>query len=156
MTIERSLSKFPTLKQAVEAKVVNKIFDTKRDQTILFIRQFLEMQKKSIDVVFASVPTPHEMSLWESYPMKEGKSHPSMTSKMMNHMKDLGKKLYPDQLVNEIEARGKALSPYSNYKVRMQYGPCRAFDVAAVPTLREHCKLCQKLLLFGNTNMATI
>jgi hypothetical protein len=127
MTIEHNLFKFPTLKQAIEAKVVNKIFDTKRDQTVQFIRQFLEMQKKSIDVVFAPVPTPHEMSLWESYPMKEGKFHPSMTSKMMNHMKDLGKKLYPAQLVNEIEAHTKVHSPFANYKVRMQHGRTVAY-----------------------------
>lgn len=120
MTIERSLSKFPTLKQAVEAKVVNKIFDTKRDQTIQFIQQFLEMQKKSIDVVFAPVPTPHEISLWESCLTRDGKFHPSMTSKMMSHMKDLGKKLYPDQLVSEMnEARSK-IHPFANHKVRMQ------------------------------------
>ncbi|KAJ7393238.1 hypothetical protein OS493_006207 [Desmophyllum pertusum] len=49
-SIEHSLSKFPSLKQAVEAKVVSTIFDTKRDQTIQFIRQFLAMQKKRIDV----------------------------------------------------------------------------------------------------------
>lgn len=120
MTIERSLSKFPTLKQAIEAKVVNKIFDTKRDQTIQFIQQFLEMQKKSIDVVFAPVPTPHEISLWESCLTRDGKFHPSMTSKMMSHMKDLGKKLYPDQLVSEMnEARSK-IHPFANHKVRMQ------------------------------------
>ena len=122
MTIERCLSKFPTLKQAVEAKVVNEIFETKRDQTIQFIRQFLEMQKKSIDVVFAPVPTPHEMSVWESCLGRDNKNHPSMTSKMMSHMKDLGKKLYPDQLLSEMNnARSKTHS-FVNYKVRMQYG----------------------------------
>ena len=120
MTIERSLSTFPTLKQAVEAKVVYKIFETKRDQTILFIQQFLEMQKKNIDVVFAPVPTPQEMSFWESCLMKDNKLHPSMTSKLMSHMKDLGKKLYPDQLVSERnETRSKTSF---NYKVRMQCG----------------------------------
>ena len=41
--INKSLSSFPTLKQVVEAKVVSKIFDTKREQTIQFIQQFLEM-----------------------------------------------------------------------------------------------------------------
>ena len=122
IAIERSLSKFPTLKQAVETKVVNTIFDTKHDQTIQFIRQFLEMQKKSIDVVFAPVPTPHEMSLWESFLTKDNKHHPSMTSKMMSHMKDLGKKLYPEQLVSEMnEARSKTHS-FANHKVRMQNG----------------------------------
>ena len=35
--IEKTLSKFPTLKQAVEAKVVSKIFDKKREQTTEFI-----------------------------------------------------------------------------------------------------------------------
>ena len=120
MAIEHSLSKFPTLKQAVDAKVVNKIFDAKRDQTIQFIQQFLEMQKKSIDVVFAPVPTPQEISLWESCLTRDNQCHPSMTSKMMSHMKDLGKKLYPDQLVNEMnEARSK-IHPFANHKVRMQ------------------------------------
>ena len=123
MTIERSLSKFPTLKQAVEAKVVNKIFDTKRDQTILFIRQFLEMQKKSIDVVFAPVPTPDEIDQWTSQTLTMsnglGKTHPCMTSKTMNHMKDLAEKLYPRQLVNEIEGHGNssAHTAFVNYKV---------------------------------------
>ncbi|XP_078374496.1 uncharacterized protein LOC144658045 [Oculina patagonica] len=113
-----SLDKFPTLKQAVEAKVVNKIFDTKRDQTTQFIKQFLEMQKKSIDQVFAPVPTPGEIHLWESYPMKEGKFHPCMSSKTMNHMKDLAKKLYPDQMVKEIEGRGNVhgQTAFLNYK----------------------------------------
>lgn len=115
MTIERSLSTFPTLKQAVEAKVVYKIFETKRDQTILFIQQFLEMQKKNIDVVFAPVPTPQEMSFWESCLMKDNKFHPSMTSKLMSHMKDLGKKLYPDQLVSERnETRSKTSFNYKD------------------------------------------
>ncbi|KAL9971044.1 hypothetical protein ACROYT_G023527 [Oculina patagonica] len=113
-----SLDKFPTLKQAVEAKVVNKIFDTKRDQTTQFIKQFLEMQKKSIDQVFAPVPTPGEIHLWESYPMKEGKFHPCMSSKTMNHMKDLAKKLYPEQMVQEIEGRGNVhgQTAFLNYK----------------------------------------
>ena len=111
-TIERSLFKFPTLKQAVEAKVVNQIFEKKRDQTIQFIRQFLEMQKKSIDVVFAAVPTPGEISHWESFSvMKDGikyQNHPCMTSRTMKEMKDLAGKLYPGQLVNEIEGHGKS------------------------------------------------
>lgn len=117
-TIERSLSKFPNLKQAVEAKVVHKIFETKRDQTILFIQQFLEMQKQSIDVKFAPVPTPQEMNVWESYPMKDNKSHPSMTSKLMSRMNDLGKKLYPDQLVSEIN-KPRSKTSLANFKVRM-------------------------------------
>jgi len=79
------------------------------------------MQKKSIDVVFAPVPTPHEMSLWESCLTRDNKFHPSMMSKMMSHMKDLGKKLYPDQLVSEMnEARSKTDS-FANHKVRMQH-----------------------------------
>lgn len=117
MAIERTLSTFPTLKQAVEAKVVYKIFETKRDQTILFIQQFLEMQKKNIDMVFAPVPTPQEMSVWESCLTKDNKVHPSMTSELMIDMKDLGKKLYPHRLVSEInETRSKTSF---NYKVRM-------------------------------------
>ena len=122
-TIERSLSKFPTLKKAVEAKVVNTIFDQKRDQTMKFIQQFLEMQKKSIDLVFAPVPTPDEIDQWKSQTltMSNGlsKTHPCMTSKTMNHMKDLAAKLYPRQLVNEIEGHGNssAHTAFVNYKV---------------------------------------
>ncbi|KAJ7393249.1 hypothetical protein OS493_006218 [Desmophyllum pertusum] len=113
-SIEHSLSKFPSLKQAVEAKVVSKIFDTKRDQTIQFIRQFLAMQKKSIDLVYAPVPTPREISLWEDF-MEDGKFHPCMTSKTMSHMKDLAKKLYPEPLLKEIETV-TAHKTYVNYK----------------------------------------
>lgn len=122
-TIDGSLSKFPSLKKAVEAKVVNRIFDTKREQTIKFIRQFLEMQKKSTDVVFAPVPTPDEIDQWKSQTLttREGNKipHPCLTSKTMNHMKDLAEKLYPQQLVNEIEGRGNssAHTAFVNYKV---------------------------------------
>ncbi|KAL9971045.1 hypothetical protein ACROYT_G023528 [Oculina patagonica] len=109
ITIERCLSKFPNLKQAVEAKVVNKIFETKRQQTIQFIGQFLEMQKKRVDLVFVPVPTPGEIDNWESLPMKDGgKSHPILKSKTMSQMKDLAGKLYPPQLVNEIEGHGNS------------------------------------------------
>ena len=112
--IDKSLSNFPTLKQAVEAKVVSKIFDTKREQTFQFIQQFLEMQKKSIDVVFAAVPFPDELSAWEATPITpSGKTHPSMTSKTMSHLKYLAKKLYPTQLMEEIEGRNSR----GNYKV---------------------------------------
>ena len=122
-TIERSLFKFPSLKKAVETKVVNTIFDQKRDQTMKFIQQFLEMQKKSIDVVFAPVPTPDEIDQWTSQTltMSNGpsKTHPCMTSKTMNHMKDLAEKLYPRQLVNEIEGHGNssAHTAFVNCKV---------------------------------------
>ena len=123
-TIERSLSKFPTLKQAVEAKVVSKIFDKKRDQTMQFIQQFLEMQKKSNDVVFAPVPTPGEIEQWKSLTLTTRENnriaHPCMISKTMNHMKDLAEKLYPQQLVNEIEGHGNssAHTAFVNHKVR--------------------------------------
>ncbi|XP_020630438.1 uncharacterized protein LOC110067452 [Orbicella faveolata] len=122
-TIQRCLSKFPTLKTAVEAKVVNKIFETKRDQTIQFIRQFLEMQKKSIDVVFAPIPTPDEIDQWKSQKLttREGlsKTHPCMTSKTMNHMEHLAEKLYPRHLVTEIEGHGSssAHTAFVNHKV---------------------------------------
>jgi len=123
MTIERCLSKFSTLKKAVEAKVVNKIFDKKRDQTMVFIRQFLEMQKKSNDVVFAPVPTPDEIGQWKSQKLttRDGlsKTHPCMISKTMNHMAHLAEKLYPQQLVNEIEGHGNSSAHTAsvNYKV---------------------------------------
>ena len=111
-TIERTLSKFPTLKQAVETKVVNTIFEKKRDQTIGFIQQFLEMQKKSIDVVFAPVPMPYEIDQWKELKLttRDGNkmTHPCMVSKTMNHLKDLAAKLYPQQLVNEIEGHGNS------------------------------------------------
>ena len=111
--IEKSLSNFPTLKQAVEAKVVSKIFDRKREQTIQFIQQFLAMQKKSTDLVFAAVPFPAELSAWETTPAHNGKTHPCMTSGTMSHLKDLAKKLYPSALMEEIECR----SSRGNYKV---------------------------------------
>ena len=105
--INKSLSKFPTLKQAVEAKVVNKIFDTKRDQTIEFIKQFLEMQKMSTDVVFAPVPLPDDLDEWDATLVTNSHrkeiSHPCMISKTMNHMKHLSSKLYPDDVITNIE-----------------------------------------------------
>lgn len=122
-TIDGSLSKFPTVKKAVEMKVVNTIFDTKREQTIKFIRQFLEMQKKSTDEVFAPVPTPNEIDQWKSLTLttREGsKIHPCLTSKTMNKMKDLAEKLFPQQLVNEIEGHGNSsthTTAFVNYKV---------------------------------------
>ena len=115
--IDESLSKFPTLKQAVEAKVVNKIFDTKRDQTIEFIKQFLQMQKMSTDVVFAPVPLPNDLNIWDATfvnnSTRERVSHPSMISKTMNHMKYLSSKLYPDDVITDIENTEAT----SNYKV---------------------------------------
>ena len=115
--INESLFKFPTLKQAVEAKVVNKIFDTKRDQTIEFIKQFLQMQKMSTDIVFAPVPLPNELGVWDATLVtnsnRERVSHPSMISKTMNHMKHLSSKLYPDDVITDIESTGAI----GNYKV---------------------------------------
>ena len=114
--IEETLSKFPTLKQAVEAKVVSRIFDKKREQTMEFIRQFLEMQKKSIDIVFAPIPTPTEINTWEAVPLRDStKRHPCLMSKTTSHMKYLSNNLYPEKLLNEIE--GSSPSIYM-YKVR--------------------------------------
>ena len=108
--INKSLSSFPTLKQAVEAKVVSKIFDTKREQTIQFIQQFLKMQKKSIDDVFAPVPFPDELHSWETTPAHNIKTrdpflHPCNKSPTTSHLKDLAKKLYPKELMEEIEGQ---------------------------------------------------
>ena len=114
--INKSLSNFPTLKQVVEAKVVSKIFDTKREQTIQFIQQFLEMQKKSIDVVFAAIPFPDDLSYWETILALNGKTHPCMMSRTMSHMKHLARKLYPSELMEEVEGRNSG----RNYKVRSQ------------------------------------
>ena len=111
--IDLSLSKFPTLKQAVEVKVVSKIFETKRDQTILFIQQFLEMQKKSTDVVFAPVPFPNEISTWDAVLTYQNKTHPCMVSQTMSHLKYLAKKLYPEKMIDEIESQNRRV----NYKV---------------------------------------
>ena len=113
--INKSLSSFPTLKQVVEAKVVSKIFDTKREQ-IQFIQQFLEMQKKSIDVVFAAIPFPDDLSYWETILALNGKTHPCMMSKTMSHMKYLARKLYPSELMEEVEGRNSR----GNYKVSSQ------------------------------------
>ena len=111
--IDQSLFKFPSLKKAVETKVVSNIFDTKRDQTMQFIRQFIEMQKKNIDVVFAPVPYPDEISTWEATPVLPNKIHLCMVSQTMSHLKYLAKKLYPEQLITEMEGRDKR----GNYKV---------------------------------------
>lgn len=110
--IDHSLDKFPSLKQAVEAKVVNKIFDTKREQTIQFIRQFIEMQKKNIDDVFAPIPFPDELSTWEATPILHNKVHACMMSGTVRHLRDLSRKLYPKELIDEIEGRDKL----GNYK----------------------------------------
>ncbi|XP_015749624.1 PREDICTED: uncharacterized protein LOC107329450, partial [Acropora digitifera] len=132
--IDESLSKFPTLKQAVEAKVVNKIFDTKRDQTIEFIKQFLLMQKMSTDVVFAPVPLPNDLNIWDATfvnnSTRERVSHPCMISKTMNHMKYLSSKLYPDDVITDIENTEAT----SNYKEkedmkRIKTNVVRCFNV---------------------------
>ena len=116
--IEETFSKFPTLKQAVEAKVVRKIFDEKREQTMEFIRQFLEMQKKSTDIVFAPIPTPTEINTWEAVPFKDSsKLHPCMMSKTTSHLKYLSKNLYPEKLLNEIEGSSPSIHMY---KVRIK------------------------------------
>ena len=117
--INKSLSSFPTLKQAVEAKVVSKIFDTKREQTIQFIQQFLEMQKKSIDDVFAPVPFPDELNSWETTLAYNSRTHDSVPhpcnmSRTTSHLKYLAKKLYPTELMEEIEGRNSR----GSYKVR--------------------------------------
>ena len=116
--INKSLSSFPTLKQAVEAKVVSKIFDTKREQTIQFIQQFLEMQKKSIDDVFAPVPFPDELNSWETTlaynsRTRDSVPHPCNMSRTTSHLKHLAKKLYPTELMEEIEGRNSR----GSYKV---------------------------------------
>ena len=127
--INSTLYKFPTLKQAVETKVVNRIFDRKRDETLGFLHQFHEMQKRSIDVIFAPVPLPQDLASWEAAklsrpaptfhsesPKTEFIAHPSMTSKMMSHMKHLSRKLYPDPLVTEIQN----YTGLVHYKVRLE------------------------------------
>ena len=116
--INKSLSSFPTLKQAVEAKVVSKIFDTKREQTIQFIQQFLEMQKKSIDDVFAPVPFPDELNSWETTlaynsRTRDSVPHPCNMSRTTSHLKHLAKKLYPKELMEEIEGQNSR----GSYKV---------------------------------------
>ena len=108
--INKGLSKFPTLKQVVKAKVVNKIFDTKRAQTIEFIKQFLEMQKTSTDVVLPPIPLPNELHIWDATFVnnsnRERVRHPSMISKTMNHVKHLSWKMYPDDITRDIRSAG--------------------------------------------------
>ena len=111
--INESLSDFPTLKQAVEAKAVNKIFETKRDQTIEFIKQFLAMQRMSTDVVLAPVPPPDDLRMWETTYGINREDHASLTSKTMSHMKYLSKKLYPADVTRDIKSTGDS----GNYKV---------------------------------------
>ena len=135
--INESLSKFPTLKQAVEAKVVNKIFDTKRDQTIEFIKQFLAMQKMCTDDVLAPVPLPDDLSMWEDTRAinrnRQEVRHPSMTSKTISHMKDLSMKLYPDDVTKYIESAGAG----GNYKVCL-LGVTVAEEVCCLLRTRKH------------------
>ena len=125
--INKGLSKFPTLMQVVRAKVVNKIFNTKRAQTIEFIKQFLEMQKISTDVVLAPVPPPNDLKIWEATYVtnrnREVVDHPSMTSKTMSHMKHLSSKMYTNDITRDIESPGLS----SNDKVCML---CVIADVA--------------------------
>ena len=108
--INKGLSKFPTLKQVVKAKVVNKIFATKRAQTIEFIKQFLEMQKTSTDVVLPPIPLPDELDTWDATLVtitnRERVRHPSMVSKTMNHVKHLSSKMYTDDITSDIESAG--------------------------------------------------
>ena len=111
--INESLSDFPTLKQAVEAKAVNKIFETKRDQTMEFIKQFLAMQRMSTDVVLAPVPPPDDLRMWETTYGINREDHASLTSKTMSHMKYLSKKLYPADVTRDIKSTGDS----GNYKV---------------------------------------
>ena len=123
--INESLSSFPTLKQAVELKVVSKIFDTKREETIKFIRQFLAMQKKSIDVVFAAVPFPVELNAWKTTPgynskTREAFTHPCNMSPTTSQLKYLAEKLYPKELMDEIEGRNSL----GSYKVSSVQSTC--------------------------------
>lgn len=105
--INENFSKFPTALKVVETNVVNKIFKTKRKQTTTFIQQFIEMQKKSIDKVFAPVPFPDELNNWDRKP------HPCMESPMMCHLKCLAAKLHPEGMMKDIE-RG---NNQGNFKV---------------------------------------
>ena len=101
--INENFSKFPTALKVVETNVVNKIFKTKRKQTTAFIQQFIEMQKKSIDRVFAPVPFPDELKTWDSTFLQNRKPHPCMESPMMFHLKSLAVKLYPEGVIKDIE-----------------------------------------------------
>ncbi|XP_073240215.1 interferon-induced GTP-binding protein Mx1-like [Porites lutea] len=101
--INENFSKFPTALKVVETNVVNKIFKTKRKQTTEFIQHFIEMQKKSIDRVFAPVPFPDELKIWDSTLLQNRKPHPCMESPMMFHLKCLAAKLYPEGMIKAIE-----------------------------------------------------
>lgn len=101
--INENFSKFPTALKVVETNVVNKIFKTKRKQTTAFIQQFIEMQKKSIDRVFAPVPFPDELKTWDSTLLQNRKPHPCMESPMMFQLKSLAVKLYPEGVIKDIE-----------------------------------------------------
>ncbi|CAH3193860.1 unnamed protein product [Porites evermanni] len=101
--INENFSKFPTALKVVETNVVNKIFKTKRKQTTTFIQHFIEMQKKSIDRVFAPVPFPDELKIWDSTLLQNRKPHPCMESPMMFHLKSLAEKLYPEGMIKDIE-----------------------------------------------------
>ncbi|XP_067050204.1 uncharacterized protein [Acropora muricata] len=129
----KSLSEFPALKKAVKAKVVNKIFDTKRDQTIEFIKQFLEMQKMSTDVVFAPVPLPNELDIWYGTLLNNSNrdrvSYAGI-SKTMDHMKELSPKLYPDDVARAIKSTGSIRNDKEIEKMkRIKTNLVRCFNV---------------------------
>ena len=80
---------------------------------VTFIQQFIEMQKKSSDKVFAPVPFPDELKTWDSTLLQNRKPHPCMESPMMFHLKSLAEKLYPEGMIKAIE-RG---NNQGNFKV---------------------------------------
>ena len=117
--IEACLATFPSLKLAVKTRSVLQIFETKRSETEVFIKQFVQMQKKSVDHLAVKIPLPDEITQWKSCYVslphsKPATTHPVMNSPMMSQLNHLSQRLYPEEVlekINETSLKG-------SYRVR--------------------------------------
>ena len=117
--IEDCLATFPDLKLAVKTRNILQIFETKRSETEMFIKQFVQMQKKSVDHLAVKIPLPDEITQWKSCYVslphsKPATTHPVMNSPMMSQLNHLSQRLYPEEVlekINETSLKG-------SYRVR--------------------------------------
>lgn len=120
--IEDCLATFPDLKLAVKTRNILQIFETKRSETEMFIKQFVQMQKKSVDHLAVRIPLPDEITQWKSCYVSLANTrspiataHPVMDSPMMSQLNHLSQRLYPKEVLEKIDKTSlKGLS----YRVR--------------------------------------
>ena len=118
--IEDCLATFPDLKLAVKTRNILQIFETKRSETEVFIKQFVQMQKKSVDHLAVRIPLPDEITQWKSCYVslantRSPTAHPVMDSAMMSQLNHLSQRLYPKEVLEKIDKTSlKGLS----YRVR--------------------------------------